>query len=382
MTLVKLIVDAKDPSWVNGNTTILDQDEIVYLTNGSHALGDGVTQVKNLTFYGGGAVAQQTGLTSGGTITIGTYGGSGSNNDIRVAASTWFIIGNGTYSTSSDTDFLDISLASSGNQRYIGLYGNTSGVIVKVEGSEAALATAPSQPADTALIGYVLVGDAVVSSTPDLSGYLLKSDKALASDVTIGTNDTKYVTPLAMRSAALFSDISSYRPSGKRYYRPFIGQLSGSSGWSELRVAVPILVGEPHFVSALSCFAIAGASGITCRMALYSANSVSYPDQRLAEDSGNISLASLGTKTYTFNNPVDLTGKRLIYMCFVASGTCTMMNVINKQLNWLERPTAMTSATAPSEYLLSGGYQAWPDTFPAGATLREGLSLHLELTKV
>lgn len=136
------------------------------------------------------------GLKSGGTITVGTFGGSGTNNDIRVSAASW-VVGTTYYSTASNTDFLDIALSSAGLQRYIGLYGTTSNTITKVEGSEAALATYPTTPANTIVIGYVLVNDASASSTPDLSGYMLKVDKATAASNITGTNDTTYVTPLA-----------------------------------------------------------------------------------------------------------------------------------------------------------------------------------------
>jgi hypothetical protein len=137
-------------------------------------------------------------LISGGVISIGSFGGSGSNNDIRVTASTFFILDEGNFSA-AQTDFLDIALSSAGTQRYIGLYGTTSGTITKVEGTEAALASFPTQPADTALVGYVLVGDASIGTTPDLSGYLLKSDKATASDVRTRTNDAIYLTPYSIR---------------------------------------------------------------------------------------------------------------------------------------------------------------------------------------
>lgn len=148
-------------------------------------------------------------LLSGGIISIGSYGGSGSNNDIRVTASTFYILGSGNFSA-IQTDFLDITLSSSGNQRYIGLYGTTSNTITKVEGSESAYAVFPTQPANTALIGYVLVGDASISTTPDLSGYLLKSSKATAADIITGTDDTTYITPLALKnSGSIITTIAS-----------------------------------------------------------------------------------------------------------------------------------------------------------------------------
>lgn len=137
-------------------------------------------------------------LNSGGIITIGTFGGGGTNNDIRISAANWYIQSTAlNYFTSGNTDFLDIVPAVIGEQRYIGFYGTTSNTITKVEGNEDILATFPTQPANTALIGYVLVTDAGISTTPNLSGYLLKASKATQATNLTGSNDTTYVTPLA-----------------------------------------------------------------------------------------------------------------------------------------------------------------------------------------
>lgn len=65
MAVVELIYDLKAPSWVTGNTNVPKMGEPVYLTNGTYALGDGVTQVKDLTFYGGGG-----GVTAGSEIKL------------------------------------------------------------------------------------------------------------------------------------------------------------------------------------------------------------------------------------------------------------------------------------------------------------------------
>ncbi len=136
------------------------------------------------------------GLKTGGTITVGTFGGSGVDNDIRVSAATW-VVGTTYYSTSGNTDFLDIALSSAGLQRYVGLYGTNSNTITKVEGAESDYASYPTTPANSIVIGYVLVNDASASTTPDLSGYMLKADKATQATNITGTNDTTYITPLA-----------------------------------------------------------------------------------------------------------------------------------------------------------------------------------------
>jgi hypothetical protein len=79
MATVELILDVKAPAWVTGNTTVLSNKEPAFLTDGRFAFGDGVTQVQNLTFYGG-AVTTPTltqvltagNTTSGDNINIST----------------------------------------------------------------------------------------------------------------------------------------------------------------------------------------------------------------------------------------------------------------------------------------------------------------------
>src|SRR5690606_31547277 len=137
--------------------------------------GDNVSTWNQLGYIGGGTV-QETGLVSGGAITIGSFGA----NNVRVAAATWYIDGYGTFSTTGNSDFSS-AVAAAGLFRYDGFFGKIDGTITKVTGAEASQAAFPATPADHALIGYVLVSDAAVASTPDLSGYLLKASKASAA---------------------------------------------------------------------------------------------------------------------------------------------------------------------------------------------------------
>jgi hypothetical protein len=142
-------------------------------------------------------------LVSGGAITIGDYDAGGTNNDVRVAIATWYIVGYGNYSTVANTDFLNIALSSAGLQRYIGFYGTTSNTITKVEGTESEYAAVPTQPANTALIGYILVTDSAAGTAPDLSPYALINPRVLsitssaAPTYDISQYDELYITALA-----------------------------------------------------------------------------------------------------------------------------------------------------------------------------------------
>lgn len=105
---------------------------------------------------------------------------------VTVDAATWRVPP-GIYATIDPTEFTGIANSSTDNQRYVAFYGTTVNTVTKVEGDEDTIAVLPEQPANTALLSYVLVGDAGIETiTQALAGYQLKSEKT--SD--IETNKT------------------------------------------------------------------------------------------------------------------------------------------------------------------------------------------------
>ena len=148
------------------------------------------------------------GLTSGGVITIGTFGA----NNVRVAAAVWFISPS-NYTTAIDTDF-SVALSSAGLQRYVGFYGNTSNAIVKVEGTESEYAALPTQPANTALIGYILVTDSAAGIAPDLSTYatidprVLTITSSATPTIDVSLYDIVNITALATNITSMTSGLS------------------------------------------------------------------------------------------------------------------------------------------------------------------------------
>jgi hypothetical protein len=77
------------------------------------------------------------------------------------------------YSKLADTDFLNIALSASGLQRFVEFVGTTSNTIIKVEGTESAIAVRPTLGAGQVSLGSILVKDALIDPpVPDLSGYV------------------------------------------------------------------------------------------------------------------------------------------------------------------------------------------------------------------
>lgn len=95
---------------------------------------------------------------------------------IRIAPASWRLLPD-VYETFDDTDFPDIENSSLGQQRYIAFFGNTSNIIIKVEGLEGSIATMPNQPENTILINAVIVNDAGIGQgQQDLSGLATKQE--------------------------------------------------------------------------------------------------------------------------------------------------------------------------------------------------------------
>jgi hypothetical protein len=152
----------------SNNSSVIDDVGILNLQNNPIVDNDNLntfasktqSQIDSLNYT---KADRPNGVTTGGEIETGV-------DYITVSATSW-MIGFVNYSAPIIT-FSNIALSGSGNQRYIAIYGNTLNEINKLEGDESTLAVYPDLPSNTIVIGYVLVGDGVISSpTPDLSAY-------------------------------------------------------------------------------------------------------------------------------------------------------------------------------------------------------------------
>jgi hypothetical protein len=198
-----------NPVWKNDGNPI---ENILLQSNITQTITSGVTDKassEDVVFRTFITKADKVnGLVSGGAITTGTFGA----NNIRVAATTWYISPS-NYSTVGNTDFL-VALSSAGLQRYVGFYGTTSNTITKVEGTESEYAALPTQPANTAVIGYLLVTDASAEAAPDLSAYATINPRVLniTSSATPTINSSLYdivnITALATNITSMTTGLS------------------------------------------------------------------------------------------------------------------------------------------------------------------------------
>ena len=123
------------------------------------------------------------GVVSGCVISIGTYGGTGTDNDIRVTAGSWFISPT-VYSKGSNTEMYDIELCSAGKLRYIDIVGKNDNTIVILDDtteSEIPVHNAVNIATEV-LLGWVLIGDDVIEA-PTGSGASIISDNEFVLNI-------------------------------------------------------------------------------------------------------------------------------------------------------------------------------------------------------
>jgi hypothetical protein len=119
------------------------------------------------------------GIVSGCEITVETFVGVGTNKRIRVGDGTWYISPS-EYTKGTDTVSSEITLCVTGGDfKYYDVVADNTGVITIHEGTPN---TSPAHytinPLIEVLLGYVLVGDAVIETpTPVVSGFIPYDEK-------------------------------------------------------------------------------------------------------------------------------------------------------------------------------------------------------------
>jgi hypothetical protein len=165
---------------------------------------------------------RQDEVLSGGTITIGDYDAGGTNNDVRVSTTSWYLASTQTvYSTLTNTDFYNIALSTAGLQRFVAFYGDNTSTITKVEGVEDEYAVMPSTPANSVLIGYILVTDGSLGVAPDLSAYATINPRVrvvaseLIPTLNVDTHDELYITALAGNITSMSTNLTGALANGR-----------------------------------------------------------------------------------------------------------------------------------------------------------------------
>lgn len=172
-------------------------------------------------------------------------------------------------------------------------------------------------------------------------------------------------------------DISSARYSGKRYTFPATVPNQGTGFGPGVLIVCPIPVGEPHNITAITAY-VSTAHASSIRLGLYE-DINGYPGN-LIIDSGNISCATTGAKTYVFPSPISLTG-RLIFAAIFVESSSVGLDYLQGVIPLLARGGVSVAASQYRYQPNAGVFGAMPATYLAGLSSVAGWGIMLELTK-
>lgn len=202
-------------------------------------------------------------LLTGGVITVETIDGTGTLNDIRVTASTYYIEGSG--SKSAVQSFLyNFSFCSAGNLKWIDVYGKSDNTISFEIGAEGTSAVHPTPPANSVLFGSVLVTDSGAVSAPANPDY----------------DFPEPVPRIVSTQTHFYSDV--YINQTAENYAPVADSWRGN----------PFFLNEERILDAL-CIRVSSAAtaGTNARFAIYNSLGPDRAYQKLWEGS-NFSIAT------------------------------------------------------------------------------------------
>lgn len=190
-----------------------------------------------------------------------------------------------------------------------------------------------------------------------MSGHFKRKDRLFTSTQSGSSGNTYY-------------GFASNKFSGQ-FYDVFLatGVATGSAGyWNGVLSAIPFVVGDDHTVTDIQFEVTTAAVASTARIAIYTSTSAGYPDA-LIEESGDISTATTGLKTYTFATPINLdASNRLYFIVF----QCSSASLIFREPTGMIYLLPSSGANKGANYRYTFGYAAMPATFPGGASINTG----------
>jgi hypothetical protein len=202
------------------------------------------------------------------------------------------------------------------------------------------------------LIGKANLNSPVFTGTPSLPTGTIVVTQAL------GDSSTKPASTAFVIANRAY-DISSAIFSSKKYGFPTTGVMAASTGWNAAYVLIPFTIGTPHSISAITFRVTTASAATNARVGIYTANAAGYPDA-LVEDSGNISCATTGDKSYSLLSNLALSG-RIFYGAIQTSSAAIGLSFYANPVNLLERQ----GATIGAVYSVTAAYGALPANFPA-----------------
>ncbi len=170
---------------------------------------------------------------------------------------------------------------------------------------------------------------------------------------------------VAGASGAVY-DASSVRYSGNDYDMPNSGITAGTPGfWNGALDAMPVPIGKSHTITAVKFEVTSATASSNARIGIYTVDANGYP-KNLVQDSGDISCATTGIKTWTLSTPINFVSADLIYyVCFITS----ISSIVVRECSTDVCLIPSVGANRGCVYRSTFAYGALPSVFPAGATV-------------
>lgn len=204
-------------------------------------------------------------------------------------------------------------------------------------------------------------GDDATNSTSNTYADSKVADAINDGTTTIAPSQNAVFDALALKAnvSDIPYDFASARYSGVDYNGASGAITVGLPGINIL-YGMPVVVGEPHTITAIKVEVTTNVAGGKIRLGLYTENSVGYPST-LVEESTELNASSNGIKTYTFSTPRAVTGRKY-FIGFVCNSSAIQVRYISGGANLI----ANNGANAGFLYRGAFTYGALPNPFSAG----------------
>ena len=328
MANVNIKLGYKNAAFFAANPTlVLNVGQLIYLEQtGTYKIGDGVTQLSALSFLGSTStytsVLKHT-VKAGQAINKGqaVYVSSADGTNMIVSKAS-----NVSEALSSKTmGLLDSTLALNG-MGFVVTEGLLSGlntltatigdpVWLGVDGALIyGLVSKPYAPANLVFIGIVTRVSATVGEifVRTQNGFELKElhDIDLITNAPINNDVLTYESATSLwKNKPKFQDASIVN---QWLTPPFVTKSSQTNG-SGVVWFFPQLIGDTKTITEISCEVTTLFAGSNVRIALYDDDGTGLLPSNLVEDSGNLSSATTGLKSFTLSTPKLLNSNNKVY---------------------------------------------------------------------
>lgn len=314
MALADLRQGYKNQAWFDANPTlVLKEGQVVHLLQtGTYKIGNGSTTLSALAFLGGG-------------------GSGGTNNLYEDQA--WFDSNTTYVLEEGQVAFLEQT----------GRYKLGDGV-TQLQ-TLAFLGSGGGVRFDSNTAGFPVTGEIEVIYVAKDTGLMYQWNGVTYVELSASSAETTY----------------SFQPIISGVWRtvPFTGNAGSLANTTGILLFIPYYVDKDHYVTEIGLYLLAGATGGTIRLALYSKDATSGQAATLIEDSGNITATSSGQKSFSFASPrLMLASEKVYYLGYQANANGIS---VRSTTSWLTN-VYDGAAGVSNARIQFGSYGAFPST--------------------